>query len=171
MVIDRQLDGMDLSRMITSNQGPYRQDIETINQVSTIIHESYKLMNFPNVQLGVVNGWLGTNDDADRESSTYVSRVLNSKVAINLRTVSNPLDPARINEIRSGLRISCNDQREIACGINSRTCLFNILEDPCEMRNLANEPEYANTLKDMQSRLDIAMTRVVPSRNAPAGKK
>jgi arylsulfatase A-like enzyme len=55
---DRQLDGINLSRMITSGEGPYRQDIETIDQVHTvtsIIHGSFKLVNSTFLPLGKLN--------------------------------------------------------------------------------------------------------------------
>jgi hypothetical protein len=45
---DRQLDGLDLSNMIKTGEGPFRKDVETIdeiNLITSIIHNDYKLMN------------------------------------------------------------------------------------------------------------------------------
>lgn len=45
---DRELDGIDLSKMISKGDGPYRQDVETIDQIyetTSLIYGDYKLMN------------------------------------------------------------------------------------------------------------------------------
>lgn len=45
---DRKLDGIDQSNMIVKGEGPYRRDIETIDQIyltTSIIHDDFKLMN------------------------------------------------------------------------------------------------------------------------------
>lgn len=57
MNFDRDLDGLDLSKMITSDEGPYRSDIETIDQVLTvtsIIHGHFKLVNSTFLPYGMI---------------------------------------------------------------------------------------------------------------------
>lgn len=45
---DRKFDGMDLSKMIKGGQGPYRKEVETIDQymqTTSLISGKWKLMN------------------------------------------------------------------------------------------------------------------------------
>jgi hypothetical protein len=119
---------------------------------------------------GFGDAWLGTNNNADRESNSYASRVLNSKVALSIRSIGNSLNENKINEIRNLLKISCNNQEEVACDLTQSRCLFKIDEDPCEKKNLAGDPRYADILQDMLNRLDTAMIKVVEPRWVPGGK-
>lgn len=119
--------------------------------------------------MGIGDAWFGTNNNADRENDTYIDRILNSKVALNLKTNQHSLNDERINEIRNLLKISCNDKEEVTCDLSKNQCLFKIDEDPCERKNLAEDPQYADVLKDMLTKLNTAMSKVVPPRNAPRG--
>lgn len=120
--------------------------------------------------MGIGDIWFGTNNNADRENNSYIDRILSSKVALNLKTLENPLNSEKINELRKSLKISCNGKEEVTCDLSKNRCLFKIDEDPCEQKNLAEDPQYSDVLKDMLNRLDTAMSKVVITRKAPGGK-
>lgn len=108
---------------------------------------------------------MGTNNNSDRESSSYIQKVLNSKVALNLKKFGGSLNEKKINEIRNELKVECNNQEEIPCDIMNKRCLFKILEDPCEKKNLAEDPQYAEILQDLVTRLESTLTKVAQPRN------
>lgn len=119
--------------------------------------------------MGLVDVWLGSNNNSDREADTYISRVLNSKVATNLKKFNGPLVEQDILRIRSGLKVTCSGET-VACNVLQKPCLFNIKNDPCERINLADNPDYAVILQDLKDRLADAVTRVSAPLNKGGGK-
>lgn len=166
---DRYLDGLDLSKMIQYGFGPFRTEVETIDQVyktTSFISGKYKLVNstFTLRKLEPTpDDWLGSNDNINHDSDTYIEKVLNSKVAKSLNDYVAPLAASAIQQIRSSLKLTCTE-KIVECNITERPCLFNINEDPCERINLADDPKYEQILKDMKQLLaarvaDSAMPR------------
>lgn len=118
--------------------------------------------------MGLVDTWLGSNNNTDRDADTYISRVLNSKVAKNLKEFEGPLKEKNILKLRAEAKTTCPTET-VPCNVLQASCLFNIKEDPCERKNLANDPAYAGIFQDLKARLATALKRVSPPRNMPRG--
>lgn len=112
---------------------------------------------------------MGSNNNTNREADTYISRVINSQVAQNLKNVGPVLKEREVLALREQARTTCPDEY-VSCSILQESCLYNIKDDPCERKNLARDPAYAGILQDLRARLADAVARVAPSRNKPAGK-
>lgn len=118
---------------------------------------------------GLIDTWLGSNNNTDREANTYVSRVLNSKVAQSLKHGGPTLKERDVLSLRESSKTTCPTQGT-ACNVLQQSCLFNIREDPCERNNLANDPAYAGILQDLRDKLSEAVSRTAPPRNERDGK-
>jgi arylsulfatase A-like enzyme len=164
--VDRVLDGMDLSNMIIKGTGPFRKEVETIDpiyQTTSFIRNDFKLMNSSYAPLnGLLDTWLGTNQNADRLSDSYSDIVLSSKVAVAI----GKLNDQRIRNIRAGLKVTCTN-KVVTCNVLAAPCLFNIRNDPCERENLADDPNYADIFEDMQNKLSKRVADVAPALNQP----
>lgn len=115
---------------------------------------------------------MGTNNLADRESDTYINRVLNSKVAQSLKNYPGALNEAKIQQVRAGLKVECKVpvEKEVACDARTEQCLYKILEDPCEKVNLAKNPEYSAVLQQMNEILAARVGCATGERKKPRGK-
>lgn len=113
---------------------------------------------------------MGSNNNTNREADSYVSRVINSKVAKSLKKGGPTLKERDVLALRTKAKITCPDQY-VTCNILEEQCLYNIKNDPCERNNLARDPAYAGILQDLKERLASSVSRVAASRNKPGGKK
>jgi len=137
---------------------------------SGLIQGKWKLVNgslnsLYDFHLGAVQDFPISNED-------YVQTILSSPAHHALKK-QNRLDPMKIVELRKNSKISCNatDNPFTFCDPQYAPCLFNIIDDPCERKNLATL--YPDTMREMRNRLyDIiqysapSRRRTIPDRNA-----
>jgi arylsulfatase B len=157
------IEGIDQSKMLKTNSVGQRKDVVTFDDLlgySSYIYNSYKIVNgsFP---AGANEGFLGTNDNSNYNQIEYLSSVLSSKAAIALN-----LRPTFINLIRSSAKIRCgNLKTKTPCSLQNGPCLFDIINDPCEENNIANE--RADILRKMQDMFEKKISDRVPPRLQP----
>ncbi|CAH2105720.1 unnamed protein product [Euphydryas editha] len=158
------IDGVDLWNSIVSNKESKRDVIFEINDYTgfmAIISDDYKLVtgvvppDYSNHQGDIFRGIIGTSpsyEKAIRNSATYT--VL-SDIGISFQMNDTNL--------RNEMKVSCNVNRlmsEICYPKNGTWCLFNIKEDPCELKDLSST--HPNIAAKLFSRLETEMKRLIP---------
>ncbi|XP_035894201.1 arylsulfatase B-like isoform X1 [Anopheles stephensi] len=110
---------------------------------------------------GTYDTWLGEIIDNVTDDQ-YFSRLL-EPTSIG---ASMQLSLDRVQEIRHTATLNCSsDVEEVPCNPLEKPCLFNIIEDPCERRNLADL--YPDALLDLQSDVARYKRNALPPRNTP----
>jgi hypothetical protein len=94
---------------------------------------------------------------------------MNSKVAQSLKKYDLLSEERSILSLRAEAKVICTEEN-VECNIMEAPCLFNIKKDPCERKNLANDPAYSDIFQDLKNRLDSAVGRIAKARNKAAGK-
>ncbi|CAG9804053.1 unnamed protein product [Chironomus riparius] len=168
--INKKIDGLDLSNMILYNKAPFRNEIITIDDIfgySSFIFNGFKLVNGSSSE-GFDDGWLGSNNNSDINSSQYISEILRSKVSKYLEIFKHPLQPDNIREIRKRATVQCSGIHN-NCNLLNGPCLYDIIHDPCEERNLAT-PENV-FMKIMQEIFITELQHLIPSHRKPPDSK
>lgn len=85
--------------------------------------------------------WYGPSG---RTNEYNYSRIINSLSGIALKTINKFASLDQMKTLRKLAEISCGDsdndlKNTVPCKPLKAPCLFNILKDPCERRNVANE--------------------------------
>lgn len=165
------VDGFDQWKVLVNGGKSPRHEVingmDNIRGFSSIISDKWKIVNGTSLN-GLYDDYLGNIVDVSLSNESYANLVLSSKTgkAINAFTSSRSerLTPKKIQNLRKNLRISCNEQENpiIACKPLESPCLFNIIEDPCERKNLASI--YPQSLKNMQQRLSEVVRVALPVR-------
>lgn len=83
---------------------------------------------------GTWDNWYGP--DANKHHYN-VSMVLNSTTSKMLSKLNKTVSVKLITSLRKEARIDCGKIETIPCKPLEASCLFDIEEDPCELRNLA----------------------------------
>jgi arylsulfatase B len=139
--INTRLDGVDQWRMINHGGESVRNEIVTVDDVfgfGSLIQGKYKLLN-GTADGGIYDGFLSSKSaEHSNDSSEYAHDVLNSKVSM---TIQSNLTAEKIMKLRKSATVTCGVVAENSCDLIHRPCLFDILKDPCEKNNLAeNRP-------------------------------
>ena len=164
-----QVDGIDQWNILVNGGKPLRKEVvmvlDNYDGYSGLISDEWKLVN------GTVKRFNGNYDtflgDVEEFSTpaSYSQSVLNSYTGKALTCMTkNKLRKKNIENLRQEATITCNvDENPVnACNLLEKPCLFNIVKDPCERTNLAeNKPEI---MKKMLQRLDELTKSAVPSR-------
>ncbi|XP_053671026.1 arylsulfatase B-like [Anopheles nili] len=113
---------------------------------------------------GAYDGWLGQlNKDDHVPEEDYYSRL----TAAGSIGSAAQLHKSQVQQLRSAASIKCPESiNEIPCEPLKQPCLFNILDDPCERRNLAHE--HPEILNDLQSDVLLYKSQSARPRNQPA---
>lgn len=167
--VDTKIDGIDLSSMIVNNKGSFRNEIITIDDIfgySSFILNGFKLVNGSS-SAGLDDGWLGSNNNSKINSLEYLNNVLNSKVSIILKKCNN-LQPNDVENIRKRATIQCSGIHT-DCDLLNGPCLFDIVHDPCEERNLAR-PENV-FMKIMQEIFYTELQHLIASHRKPSDSR
>uniref|UniRef100_A0A4Y0BV48 Sulfatase N-terminal domain-containing protein n=1 Tax=Anopheles funestus TaxID=62324 RepID=A0A4Y0BV48_ANOFN len=116
---------------------------------------------------GAYDTWLGEGiDNSNVTGEEYYNRLME----IASIGSSMGLSQDKVQEIRQAATISCPaDVEEVLCDPLSIPCLFNIVDDPCERRNLADQ--YPDTLLDLQLDVERYKRNALPPRNKPADRR
>ncbi|KAH6940224.1 hypothetical protein HPB50_026346 [Hyalomma asiaticum] len=134
-------------------------NINPVENNSAIIQGRYKLVigNCPHGS----NGWIpipGDHQDPDGNAATraleacrnsMVVRVLRSRGDVN-PVCTEPTEPLTTGVAYSVPAVNCgprSGERHTPCNSDASPCLFDVLSDPCEYNNIANEmPEVIDRL-------------------------
>lgn len=141
---------------------------------SSYIRDQWKYVNGSTYN-GLYDDWLSNIDSNEMypEYKTYGQAILSSETGRALypytSNLKNALSATDIEDLRSEKIINCNgvvldsNDNKYECNPMRNPCLFNIISDPCERKNLANL--RPNTLKMMENNLDKFRKVAVPPRN------
>jgi len=131
-------------------------------------------------QDGIADGWFGETGDDEGVPEFDVKSVLRSKAGVaiagtvaRLQSRKNnkvswlrPLTASAVTRLRRQATVSCGDVAPVECRPHEAACLFDVVRDPCERRNLA--AEKADTVDALQRLLAMFRSTMVPPRNVPA---
>lgn len=84
---------------------------------------------------GAWDSWYGP---AANEDPYNVSKVLKSPAGIAMRAAKSMASVKEMERLRKDSLVNCGAVKEIDCKPLQAPCLFDISEDPCERRNLAD---------------------------------
>lgn len=164
----KQFDGMDLwSQILGGNR---------VNIKRRIVHVLDNIFGYSSIRNGVwkyVNGsrlsrlndeWLGEIGNETDAVTDYTGIVNNSTVGQVLNKYST-LTSAKLDEIRSTLKINCSKESMKECNPLEKPCLFNIDFDPCERTNLADDNPKLMTF--FESLVAFEQMKAVPAARVP----
>ncbi|CAL8131486.1 unnamed protein product [Orchesella dallaii] len=144
-----QIDGVSLWNTLTKGEPSPRHEllynIDDVYNNSAVRFESWKLVqgNISTLDFAPVpwDGWYG-HYTHNTTVTDLLPQILRSRVALSLQSIGFSLEAEAVKQLQQAadIRVRCNETLpEITCDPYTRPCLFNVLEDPCEKRNLANE--------------------------------
>lgn len=134
----RNLDGVDQWQVISEDWPSTRKEvlynIETVLSYSAVMIDGWKLVNGTE---NIKNAkWLGTSgNDLKNNFENYVEEIQESDAAKCLTRLTSK----DIQRFQEKLVINCGNSTVTKCNPLESACLFNIIDDPCELHNLAHE--------------------------------
>lgn len=160
------------SALVNGGESPRKEVITTLDTVehfSSIISNNWKLVNGTTLN-GLYDGFLGEVESFTLSPVTYSSAILSSTVSKVLSEIKSPglgLNATIINQMRKKLTTNCNAAKIpfIECKPLEAPCLFNIVADPCELKNVADI--YPQTVKNLIQRVKDLTRAALPSRRIP----
>lgn len=163
------VDGLDQWNALVNGVKSPRKEVlvvlDNIDDYSGLIADEWKLVNGSVKRFnGSFDNYLGSVEEFPSPSN-YVDLVLSSTVGKVLgSSINNKLTTEKISKLREKATINCSDAKNPinACNVLSKPCLFNILNDPCERKNLAEI--YPAVLGKMLKRLKVLVNEAVPVR-------
>jgi hypothetical protein len=175
--INKKLDGVDQSEILRKpfnvpKDQQLRNTVEVIGQgayfYSAVIKNEFKYVNGSNWG-GKWNEWYGVNQNVNVNSDKYEENLRNSET---WKAIGKNVSERKIKKFRENAKVTCAYEKEVSrCDVTKAPCLFNILEDPCEQNNLANDAKYAEILQDMKNYHDQVAAGVVPARRVGVEKR
>jgi hypothetical protein len=152
--INSHTDGLDQTDVLLQKSPEIRKAVLTIDPFgfSSYIFNGYKILNgtspdgFTFVD-GMYDVHLGSNNNSNHNVEFYIENVLNSQVA---EILYSTLNAENVEELRERSKVRCGyESNQTICDLTKAPCLFDIVTDPCEQRNLASElPELLTALSD-----------------------
>lgn len=152
--IDSDIDGLDQSDVLLQKSPEIRREVVTVDPLgfSSYIYNGYKMLNgtAPDGVTfvdGMYDVHLGSNNNSNHNEEFYIENVLNSQVA---EVLNSSLNAENVAELRRRSAVKCGyEGNQTVCDLTKAPCLFDIITDPCEQRNLANDlPELLMELSD-----------------------
>ncbi|XP_028173731.1 arylsulfatase B [Ostrinia furnacalis] len=162
--IFKDIDGFDLwealSHDVKSDRTSIVHNIDDIWGSAAITVDQWKLVKGTNYK-GTWDNWYGPDG---REGTYEVDLILKSPAGQAINKLGLMPDKDKIRQLREEATVNCNASIvPITCKPLVAPCLFNIKEDPCEQRNLAEEePEI---LERLLKELSEANQTAVPPNN------
>lgn len=146
--------------MVNGGESPRKEVVTALDNVdgySGIISENWKLVNGTTMN-GIYDYHLGKIQEFSMSPESYSKLVLSSTVGKalqdnNLMAKSFNLTSKRIQSLRKKSTISCDELNNplTKCDPLKSPCLFNIIADPCERKNVAEL--FPDILKKLSRRL------------------
>uniref|UniRef100_A0AAG5DPC4 Sulfatase N-terminal domain-containing protein n=1 Tax=Anopheles atroparvus TaxID=41427 RepID=A0AAG5DPC4_ANOAO len=133
---------------------------------SSYIKRDWKYVNGSSME-GHYDGWLGQLDEAGSPAAEdYYSRLASPT------TIWSSLNLTRdqVEGIRNSAKVDCgNDIQQTPCEPLVSPCLFNIVDDPCERRNLA--AQHPDVLRALEADVQHFRARGAKSRGQPSDSR
>uniref|UniRef100_A0A182K373 Sulfatase N-terminal domain-containing protein n=1 Tax=Anopheles christyi TaxID=43041 RepID=A0A182K373_9DIPT len=112
------------------------------------------------------DGWLGQLNSGEQLSAEEYFDRFNAPGSIGS---TMHLTRDRVESIRSQASLECTDMEETSCQPLVRPCLFNIVEDPCERNNQADQ--YPDILRDLEHEVNSYRKLGAASRKRPSDSR
>ena len=162
------IDGISHWNSLVNGEKLARSDI--LNNIdltigySSYMRDGWKIVN-GTTNNGSFDGWLSTaNEYKFSHGKSYVN-YLKGKIhsLFNITMEEN-----QILKLRNSATVNCNNLNNIniQCIPLKDPCLFNIIDDPCEMKNLAKI--FPLKLLEMQKHLEQYILETIPTRRHSA---
>lgn len=187
--VQRPIDGHNIWPALSWNTASPRSQVlcslDEVSGYSALVRDDWKLVN-GSTSAGAYDTWLTEQPDAAErpaEATAYGERILRSAVGRALLPYSFsltaghgvPLTADHVEQLRTGSVVGCRDIPVPAAGDTHECkplqapCLFNVVEDPCERRNVAGtRPEV---LQAMQLAMEGFRRSAVCLRNRPSEER
>ncbi|CAG9792195.1 unnamed protein product [Diatraea saccharalis] len=150
-----------LSKDLKSKRSSVVHNIDENWGIAAITIDQWKLISGTTYH-GEWDGWHNSNR---RDGEYKIDLIMQSTAARAIAKLGLMPDKNKIMSIRDAASVKCSNDSVIICKPLEAPCLFNIKEDPCELRNLAeSEPEI---LHKMLTELSEVNRTVVPPNNKP----
>lgn len=155
---------------MNGGKSPRNEIVMTLDPIfgfSGIISDKWKFVNGTSLN-GDFDGYLGKIQNFLIPPETYANSVLTSRVAKAIAAAKcngqQKLTAEKITRMRTKLKVSCDEEDNpiISCNPLKSPCLFNIIDDPCERKNLADF--YPATLKKLNQRMIDLVIKSAPVR-------
>lgn len=182
--VDRPVDGQNIWNALSWDTGNPRQEallnLDDESGYSSYIRNEWKYVN-GTTNKGIYDDWVSKplNRSERHESfNSYGRSILDSEAGKLLLPFSfsmsdghgKPYESTQIEQLRQEAGISCNsgepsEDPQFKCEPLKSACLFNILEDPCERKNLAES--RPSILKQLAWYVDGFRRTALKPRNQP----
>ncbi|XP_045763072.1 arylsulfatase I-like isoform X2 [Maniola jurtina] len=159
------IDGMDQWNTLSNDLEPCR---------TTIVHNIDDILGSASITVGKWKLHKGTNyggawdywyGPSGREGAYDVTLVQTSLAGCAISRMGLMPDNEKVLELRQAATIKCDRKNQIVCNALKAPCLYNIEEDPCETRNLADEEPAV--LAELLQELAKVNRTAVPPNNKP----
>uniref|UniRef100_A0A336MJN3 CSON000252 protein n=1 Tax=Culicoides sonorensis TaxID=179676 RepID=A0A336MJN3_CULSO len=128
-----------------------------------MIDNNFKILSGTQFE-GDMDGWYGP--EGDRNVSSYdIKSVIQSKTGVELKKLGFMPNFHQIKTLRQNSTVKCTERNEtdIPCNPLIEHCLFDIITDPCERNNIANQ--YPDILNTLLAKIENYRQSAVPARN------
>uniref|UniRef100_A0A182SM48 Sulfatase N-terminal domain-containing protein n=1 Tax=Anopheles maculatus TaxID=74869 RepID=A0A182SM48_9DIPT len=160
------IDGIDQWEALAYGTGNPRQrlmnNLDEIFGYTSYMENGFKYINGTTLN-GINDEWYGETDAFDKlpADDQYLSSVLSTTIA---RT--GKLDEKLISYLRRHARVNCgNAIANKHCNPLVKPCLFDIINDPCEMHDISGE--HPKRLREIRQHLEEYRLQAVKPRNRP----
>ncbi|XP_049292803.1 arylsulfatase B-like isoform X1 [Anopheles funestus] len=160
------IDGIDQWEALAYGTGNPRQklmnNLDEIFGYTSYVENGFKYIN-GTTQDGLNDEWYGETDPLDKlpGDDQYLSAVMSTGIAR-----AGKLDEKLISYLRRHAKVNCgNAISNKPCNPLIKPCLFDIINDPCEMHDLADE--HPKKLREIRQHLEHYRLRAAPPRNRP----
>ncbi|XP_041783371.1 arylsulfatase B-like isoform X1 [Anopheles merus] len=160
------IDGIDQWEALAYGTGNPRQrlmnNLDEIFGYTSYMENGFKYINGTTLN-GVNDAWYGETDPLDQlpDDEQYLSSVMATRIARAGR-----LDEKLISYLRRHATVNCgNSIATKPCNPLVKPCLFDIINDPCEMHDISDE--YPKRLRGIRNRLELYRLRAAKPRNRP----
>lgn len=169
-------DGHNVWETVSTGASSPRQDVlghfDQLTPYASYIKGRWKIVN-GTTSARRYDGWLGEVPLSERDSimmDNYGATVLTSKVGQSLRKYDDQMDAATVELHRGLSKIACNfiSETDAAddghhCDPQRAICLFDLLSDPCEQKNVA--AKHPDIVQELRIQLDKFKKSAVTPRN------
>lgn len=146
--------------------------LDNVDGYAGIISDNWKFVNGTTMD-GIYDKYLGEIQELSMLPDSYSKLVLSSRVGKALaepnasKSQKINLTLAKIQNLRKKAQISCNEANNPIepCNPLKSPCLFDIIADPCERKNLAKL--FPETVRKLTQRMNDLVRTAAPARRIP----
>ncbi|EAT43411.1 AAEL005134-PB [Aedes aegypti] len=164
-----EIDGQDQWEALSYDTGnPRRVVLNMIDEIygySSYMENGFKFVN-GTYSNGSYDGWYGQPNTSDQTLSDdqYIDLVLQTEIT---RWAGETISRDTIKYLRKHARVNCNHQPEAnKCNPLKRPCLFDIINDPCELNDLSHK--FPMKFRELRSTVQTYRRLATKPRNKPA---